>query len=146
VIPDCKELTMAETSKPGDEGGTILDKAKELAEEVGDKVKGMITEHHEKIDNAVDKAGDFIDDKTKGRFSDKIGKATDAAHNAVTKLSGNDQPGDTGTKPSTGGAGGAASGGAAGAASGGAAGASGTTDTSETRGASDKPDAGGTGG
>jgi MT0933-like antitoxin protein len=120
---------MAETSKPADEGGTILDKAKELAEEVGDKVKGMITEHHEKIDNAVDKAGDFIDDKTKGRFSDKIGKATDAAHNAVTKLSGNDQPGDTGAKPPTGGAGGV----------------SGTTDTSETRGASGKPDAGGTG-
>jgi hypothetical protein len=84
---------MAETSKPSDEGGTILDKAKELAEEVGEKVKGMITEHHDKIDNAVDKAGGFIDDKTKGRFSDQIGKARDAAHNAVTKLSGDETPG-----------------------------------------------------
>jgi MT0933-like antitoxin protein len=130
---------MAETSKPGDEGGTILDKAKELAEEVGEKVKGMIAEHHETIDNAVDKTGDFIDDKTKGRFSDKIGKATDAAHNAVTKLSGSDQPGDTGAKPATGEAGGAGS-------MPKTSETPGATDPSKTRGASGKPDAGGTGG
>lgn len=93
---------MAEASKSPDEGGTIVDKAKELAEEVGEKVKGVITEHQDKIDNAVDKAGGFIDDKTKGRFSDKIGKATDAAHNAVTKLSNDDtggKPDDAGGKP-----------------------------------------------
>jgi uncharacterized protein YjbJ (UPF0337 family) len=93
---------MAEAAKPSDEGGTIVDKAKELAEEVGEKVKGMITEHHDQIDNAVDKAGGFIDEKTKGRFSDQIGKAKDAAHSAVTKLSGDDKPGGTGGTGETG--------------------------------------------
>jgi uncharacterized protein YjbJ (UPF0337 family) len=82
---------MAEASKP-DEEGTILDKAKVLAEGVGEKVKGVITEHHDQIDNAVDKAGGFIDEKTKGRFSEQIGRAQDAAHSAVTKLSGDEKP------------------------------------------------------
>jgi hypothetical protein len=100
---------MATTSQPSDKD-RILDKAKEIADGVGEKVRDVFTEHGDKIDNAVDKAGEFIDDKTKGRFTEHIGKAQKAAHSAVGKLSGegatetdSGTPGDAGTgEPGTG--------------------------------------------
>lgn len=78
------------------EDKTILDKAKELATDIKDKVTGYVGENEEKIHGAVEKTGDFIDDKTKGRFTDKIDKAQDAAKNAVTKIgaAGPDTPAD----------------------------------------------------
>jgi hypothetical protein len=76
-----------------EEDKTILDKAKDLATDIKEKVAGYVGENEEKIHGAVEKTGDFIDDKTKGRFSDKIDKAQDAAKNAVTKL-GAAGPGD----------------------------------------------------
>lgn len=42
-----------------------------------DRAKKLIDENDEKIDQAVEKAGDLIDDKTKGKYSDKIDKAVD---------------------------------------------------------------------
>jgi MT0933-like antitoxin protein len=70
------------------EDKTILDKAKDLATDIKEKVTGYVGENEEKIHGAVDKTGEFIDDKTKGRFSEKIDKAQDAAKNAVTKIGG----------------------------------------------------------
>jgi hypothetical protein len=40
-----------------------------------DDAKKFVDENAEKIDGAVEKAGDVIDDKTDGKFSDKIDKA-----------------------------------------------------------------------
>lgn len=65
---------------------TIIDKAKDLAFDIKDKVTGYVGENEDKIHDAVDKTGEFIDDKTKGRFSEKIDKAQDAAKSAVTKI------------------------------------------------------------
>ncbi|GGK58306.1 antitoxin [Nocardia camponoti] len=48
-----------------------------------DKGKETVEQNADKITGAVDKAGDFIDEKTKGKYSDKIGKATEAAKKAV---------------------------------------------------------------
>ena len=57
-----------------------------------DNLKGMVNkgkdlaaENSDKIDGAVDKAGDFIDNKTGGKYSDKIDKVQDAAKKAVDK-------------------------------------------------------------
>ena len=57
-----------------------------------DNLKGMVNkgkdlaaENSDKIDGAVDKAGDFIDNKTGGKYADKIDKVQDAAKNAVDK-------------------------------------------------------------
>lgn len=69
-----------------EEEKTILDKAKDLAFEIKDKVTTYVGENEEKIHGAVEKTGEFIDDKTKGKFSEKIDKAQDAAKNAVTKI------------------------------------------------------------
>jgi nucleosome binding factor SPN SPT16 subunit len=42
-----------------------------------DQAKKLIDENDEKIDDAVQKAGDFIDEKTQGKYSDKIDKAVE---------------------------------------------------------------------
>jgi uncharacterized protein YjbJ (UPF0337 family) len=69
-------------------GDSLLDKAKGVAGDLKDKVSDLVDKHDGKIDSAVDKTADFVDDKTGGKFSDRIGKAKDAAHGAVNKLGG----------------------------------------------------------
>jgi uncharacterized protein YjbJ (UPF0337 family) len=69
-------------------GDSLLDKAKGVAGDLTEKVSDLVDKHDGTIDSAVDKTADFVDDKTRGRFSDRIGKAKDAAHGAVDKLGG----------------------------------------------------------
>ncbi|GAA2331848.1 antitoxin [Streptomyces kunmingensis] len=53
----------------------LKDKAEDLAEEHGDKISG-----------GLEKVGNFIDDKTDGKHSDKIDAAVDKAQDYVGKL------------------------------------------------------------
>ncbi|MGS2808525.1 antitoxin [Nocardia sp. MW-W600-9] len=57
------------------------------------KGKEAAAQNADKINDAVDKAGTFIDDKTGGKYSDKIEKGKDAAKKVVPPQSG---PGSTG--------------------------------------------------
>lgn len=70
----------------GNEG--ILDKVKEVAERFTDKVRGLFSQHSDNADTAIDKAGDFVDDKTGDKYSEHVDKAQDAGHDAVDKRSG----------------------------------------------------------
>lgn len=47
------------------------------------KGKDVAAQNAEKIESAVDKAGDFIDQKTGGKYSDKIDKGAEAVKNAI---------------------------------------------------------------
>ena len=76
------------TGRDAAKGDSLLDKAKGVAGDLKDKVSDLVDKHDGKIDSAVDKTADFVDDKTGGKFSDRIGRAKDAAHGAVDKLSG----------------------------------------------------------
>lgn len=58
----------------------LFDRAKELAEE-----------HADKIDDAIEKVADVVDDKTGHKYSDKIDKGADAARGLVDKLGGDDK-------------------------------------------------------
>ena len=89
-----------------EEEKTLLDKAQEVAKEVAEKAKDVATglkekvsdfvgEHEDQIHSSIDKTGDFVDDKTKGRFSEKIDKAQDAVKGAVHKVGATDDAGDT---------------------------------------------------
>jgi MT0933-like antitoxin protein len=53
-----------------------------------DKVKGLLSQNSDKVDAAIDKAGDFVDDKTQGKYSDVVDKVQDAARKAVDEESG----------------------------------------------------------
>lgn len=48
-----------------------------------DKGKNLAAENSDKIEDVVDKAGDFIDDKTGGKYADKVDKVQDAAKKAI---------------------------------------------------------------
>ncbi len=66
----------------------LSDKLKQLS----DKAKESATEHHEQITKAVESAGVIADKRTRGRYSDKIAKATAKTEAAVDRLT--DQPPD----------------------------------------------------
>jgi MT0933-like antitoxin protein len=70
----------------GNEG--ILDKVKEVAERFSGKARDLFSQHSDQADAAIDKAGDVVDDKTGGKYSEHVDKARAAAHDAVDKLSG----------------------------------------------------------
>jgi antitoxin protein of toxin-antitoxin system len=50
-----------------------------------DKVKDLLSKNKDKVDTAIDKAGDIADQKTQGKYTDKIDKVQDAAKKAVDK-------------------------------------------------------------
>lgn len=51
-----------------------------------DKVKGLANKNKNKIADGVDKATDVIDDKTGGKFADKVEMAEEKATDAIDKL------------------------------------------------------------
>ncbi|MGV9878153.1 antitoxin [Streptomyces sp. NPDC003006] len=55
------------------------------------KVSGLAQQHGDKIDQGLDKAAKVVDEKTKGKYSDKIQAGTGKAKNAVDRLAGPDQ-------------------------------------------------------
>ncbi|MFF1698470.1 antitoxin [Streptomyces sp. NPDC058257] len=53
-----------------------------------DKVAGLAQQHGDKIDQGLDKAAKAVDDKTKGKYSDKIQTGTGKAKDAMDRLAG----------------------------------------------------------
>ena len=45
--------------------------------DITDKAKGLISEHADKVDDGIDKAADLVDEKTGGKYSDKIDTAAE---------------------------------------------------------------------
>lgn len=50
-----------------------------------DKAKDLLSQNADKVEAAIDKAGDLVDDKTDGKFSSVVDKAQDAAKGAIHK-------------------------------------------------------------
>jgi len=51
-----------------------------------DKLKGLLKGKGEQANNAIDKAADFADDKTGGKYTEKIDDVADKAKEVVDKL------------------------------------------------------------
>jgi uncharacterized protein YjbJ (UPF0337 family) len=49
------------------------------------KTKEVLSENADKVGQAIDKAGDIIDEKTQGKYSSTVDKVQDAAKNIVEK-------------------------------------------------------------
>jgi hypothetical protein len=56
-----------------------------------DKAKSLLAQNADKVDQAIDKAGDFVDDKTAGKYADSVDKVQDAAKNALDQNDKGDQ-------------------------------------------------------
>lgn len=50
-----------------------------------DKVKNLVARNADKVDTAIDKAGDLVDKKTQGKYAQHVDKAQQAAKQAVDK-------------------------------------------------------------
>jgi hypothetical protein len=66
----------------------LSDKLKQL----GDKAKGATSEHRDKISQAVETAGVVADRRTRGRYTDKIAKATAKTEGMVDRLAADPEP------------------------------------------------------
>ncbi len=56
-----------------------------------DKVKDLASKNADKVDAAVDKAGDFVDQKTQGKYAEQVDKVQDAAKKAARDNAGGAQ-------------------------------------------------------
>ncbi|WP_030326731.1 antitoxin [Streptomyces sp. NRRL B-3229] len=65
-----------------------------------DKVSGLAQQHGDKIQHGLDKAAKVVDEKTKGKYSDRIqtgtGKAKDAMDRLAAHKDGTKGPGGPG--------------------------------------------------
>jgi hypothetical protein len=55
-----------------------------------DKAKDLLGQHEEKVEGAIDKVAEVVDEKTGGKYADQIDKGVDAAKGFV---------GDEGDRP-----------------------------------------------
>ncbi|MEV5707817.1 antitoxin [Actinoallomurus sp. NPDC052274] len=53
-----------------------------------DKVKNLLGQHGDKVDEAIEKAGDMADRKTGGKYSRQIDTAQEQAHRYVERSGG----------------------------------------------------------
>lgn len=59
-----------------------------------DKAKDLLGKNVDKVEQAIDKAGDVVDEKTGGKFKDAVDKVQDAAKGAAAKLGEADDKGE----------------------------------------------------
>ena len=57
-----------------------------------DKAKDALSEHSEHADKGIEKAGDFVDDKTEDKYAEHVDKGQDFAATRIREHSGEDQP------------------------------------------------------
>ncbi len=56
-----------------------------------DKAKELLSQNADKVDMAIDKAGEFVDDKTQGKHSDTIHQVRERAKKAAGTEATGDQ-------------------------------------------------------
>ncbi|MEH0109992.1 antitoxin [Tersicoccus sp. MR15.9] len=72
-------------------------KASDLMGKAADAVRG----HEDQVKQGIEKAGDFIDQKTGGKYADRIDSVQQKAGEAVNRLGSQDHTGGAGTTPGT---------------------------------------------
>lgn len=80
----------------------LMDSLKAKLAPAKDKVSGLAQQHGGKIENGLDKAAKMVDEKTKGKYSDKIQTGTGKAKDAMDRLAHQGDTGSTGAPGSTG--------------------------------------------
>lgn len=71
---------------------SIFDELKGKAEGLKEKAAELIQENSGKIGEAIDNAGNFIDEKTGGKFAEHVDKVQDGAKGLLDKADGDDTP------------------------------------------------------
>lgn len=66
-----------------------------------DKVKNLLANNADKVDTAIDKAGDIVDKKTQGKYSQHVDKIQEAAKKAVDNNADDSNADKAGNVPPT---------------------------------------------
>ncbi len=73
----------------------FADRATELAEQATERARGLASEHNDTIDQKLDKAAGYLDEKTGGKYSDRIdngvGRAKEGLDRFAERDGGSDQ-------------------------------------------------------
>lgn len=64
----------------------LFDKAKDAISDHQDDIKNQASQHSDQVEQGIDKAGNTVDDKTGGKFSDQIDKGQDALKDKLGNL------------------------------------------------------------
>lgn len=56
-----------------------------------DKIGDLAKQHEDKIEKGIEKTGDFVDEKTGGKYAERVDQAQQAANDQLDKLTG-DKP------------------------------------------------------
>ncbi|MFE6287322.1 antitoxin [Streptomyces sp. NPDC057877] len=78
----------------------LFDNVKAKLSPAKDKVSGLAQQHGDKIQHGLDKAAKAVDERTKGKYSDRIHTGTGKAKHAMDRLAHKDDTG-TGDGPTT---------------------------------------------
>jgi MT0933-like antitoxin protein len=57
-----------------------------------DKAKDALSEHGEQADAGIEKAGDFVDERTDNKYAEQVDKGQDFAADRVRGYAAEDQP------------------------------------------------------
>ncbi|MGI5480242.1 antitoxin [Streptomyces lavendofoliae] len=76
----------------------FLDSLKAKLGPAKEKVSDLAQQHESKIDHGLEKAARMVDQKTKGKYSDRIQSGTGKARNAVGRIAHKDE-GEGGMPP-----------------------------------------------
>lgn len=68
----------------------LLDSFKAKLHPAKDKVSGLAQQHGDKIQHGLDRAAKVVDEKTKGKYSDRIQTGTGKAKDAMDRLAHQD--------------------------------------------------------
>ncbi|MGY6025803.1 antitoxin [Streptomyces spinosirectus] len=74
----------------------LLDNFKARLSPAKDKVSGLAQQHGGRITQGLDKAAKVVDEKTKGKYSERIHTGTGKAKDAMDRLAHKDDPGTGG--------------------------------------------------
>ncbi|MER7519809.1 antitoxin [Streptomyces sp. NPDC126499] len=69
----------------------LLDSLKAKLAPAKDKVSDLAKEHGGKVEHGLEKAARVVDEKTKGKYSDKIESGTGKAKDAIERLAHKDE-------------------------------------------------------
>jgi uncharacterized protein YjbJ (UPF0337 family) len=94
--------------KAGEKTGELAAKLEAKADELAGKAQNAAADRKDKMSGTIDKAAKAADDKTKGKYHDKIANTADKAQGYVERLERRDEGGGPtgegeGSPPSTGG-------------------------------------------
>lgn len=64
----------------------FADRATELADKATERARGLAAEHNDRIDEKLDRAAGFLDDKTGGKYSERIGTGVTRAKEGIDRF------------------------------------------------------------